>query len=163
MTWTEIRAHYAALYARAQAGGTTQKVIAARGGITGQNNVSRLLSNDRRGPSVEIFVHAVEGLGLSLSQFFAEMEGYVANSAAAAAAAPSEERPIHHGDSSLSGALTQNDPARLDQQQIRTIIHAATEGILARLDRIDARMAQLDAIDGDVPTQTAAARTGHFG
>src|SRR4029434_6984815 len=65
MTWLEIRAYYAALHAQARVCGATQKAIASQRG-TGQNSVSRLLSNDRRGPSVEIFVRAVEGLGLSL-------------------------------------------------------------------------------------------------
>jgi transcriptional regulator with XRE-family HTH domain len=71
MTWSEIRAHLAALHAAA---GTTQKAIADRGGIAGQNTVSRLLSNDKLGPSVEIFVRAIEGLGKPVSEFFIELE-----------------------------------------------------------------------------------------
>jgi transcriptional regulator with XRE-family HTH domain len=74
MTWTEIRAHYAALHAEARAKGATQKVIARRGGMARQNNVSRLLSNDKHGPTVETFVHAVEGLGKPLWKFFREIE-----------------------------------------------------------------------------------------
>jgi transcriptional regulator with XRE-family HTH domain len=74
MTWMEIRAHYAALHAQAQAAGQTQQAIADRGGIAGQNSVSRLLSNDNLGPSVEIFVRAVEGMGKSVSEFFLEIE-----------------------------------------------------------------------------------------
>jgi transcriptional regulator with XRE-family HTH domain len=73
MTWLEIRAHFIALHARSEAG-VTQREIAERGGIKGQNSVSRLLANDKLGPSVETFVRAVEGLGLSVAQFFAEME-----------------------------------------------------------------------------------------
>jgi transcriptional regulator with XRE-family HTH domain len=74
MTWREIRAHYAALHAQARAAGATQKAIADRGGIAGQNTVSRLLSNDNLGPSVEIFVRAIEGLGKPVSAFFLELE-----------------------------------------------------------------------------------------
>lgn len=74
MRWMEIRAHYAALHAQAQAAGMTQKAIAERGGIAGQNSVSRMLSNDHRGPTVEIFVRAIIGLGKSVSQFFLEIE-----------------------------------------------------------------------------------------
>lgn len=70
----EIRAHYARLHALARAAGTTQKSVAARGGLAGQNSVSRLLANENLGPSVEIFVRAVEGLGKPLSQFFIEVE-----------------------------------------------------------------------------------------
>src|SRR4029077_3717416 len=72
--WMEIRAHYARLHALARAAGTTQKSVAARGGLAGQNSVSRLLANQNLGPSVEIFVRAVEGLGKPLSQFFIEVE-----------------------------------------------------------------------------------------
>lgn len=74
MTWLEIRAHLAAKHARAQATGVTQQAIAERGGIAGQNTVSRLLSNDKLGPSVEIFVRAIEGLGMSVAEFFSELE-----------------------------------------------------------------------------------------
>jgi transcriptional regulator with XRE-family HTH domain len=74
MTWSEIRAHFAALHAEARAAGTTQQAIADRGGIAGQNTVSRLLSNDKLGPSVEIFIRAIEGLGKPVSEFFAELE-----------------------------------------------------------------------------------------
>jgi transcriptional regulator with XRE-family HTH domain len=73
MTWLEIRAHFIALHARSEAG-VTQREIAERGGIKGQNSVSRLLANDKLGPSVETFVRAVEGLGLSVAQFFVGME-----------------------------------------------------------------------------------------
>jgi transcriptional regulator with XRE-family HTH domain len=74
MTWMEIRAHYAALHTQARAAGLTQKAIADRGGIAGQNTVSRLISNDNLGPSVEIFVRAIEGLGKPVSAFFLELE-----------------------------------------------------------------------------------------
>jgi transcriptional regulator with XRE-family HTH domain len=74
MNWHTIRAHYATLYAQAQAGGMTQKAIAERGGIAGQNTVSRLLSNDNLGPSVQIFCNAVEGLGKSVAEFFLGIE-----------------------------------------------------------------------------------------
>jgi transcriptional regulator with XRE-family HTH domain len=149
MTWGEIRAHFIVIYARARAAGTTQQAIAARGGIAGQNSVSRLLSNDRLGPSVEIFVRALEGLGLTPSQFFAELE-----------ASATETRP-RYGGSSLSDAITPGDPHRLDPQQIHDIVRAATEGLLARLERLDARVAQLGADDGSVPARPSAAPGTH--
>jgi transcriptional regulator with XRE-family HTH domain len=74
MKWREIRAQYAACYAELQEKtGATQTSVAAAGGVA-QNAVSKLLGNHKRGPSVETFVGAVEGLGLSLSAFFAALE-----------------------------------------------------------------------------------------
>jgi transcriptional regulator with XRE-family HTH domain len=109
MTWLEIRAHYIALHARAEAGGLTQKEIAARGGIKGQNSVSRLLANDKLGPSVETFVRAVEGLGMSMAQFFLELAhagsaGTVAE-APAAGEAPATDR-LHRIERALEALST---------------------------------------------------------
>jgi transcriptional regulator with XRE-family HTH domain len=165
MRWMEIRAYFAVVYAQAQANGVTQQAIADRGGIAGQNSVSRLLSNDRLGPSVEIFVRAVEGLGLSLSEFFAEFEKSFATqieaaSQAAAVAASSNGR-ASHGRSSLSDGLTQADTASLDQPPIQPLLRAATQGILARLDRIDAQVEALGGHDGNVPARKPATRRTH--
>jgi transcriptional regulator with XRE-family HTH domain len=74
MNWMEIRAHYAALHAQARAAGLTQKAIADRGGLSGQNAISKLLANTCMGPSVETFVRALHGLGKDVSTFFAELE-----------------------------------------------------------------------------------------
>lgn len=74
MEWATIRRHYERLFALAKKGGATQQSIAARGGLR-QNKISELLDNDRRGPNAETFVKAVEGLGLTLSSFFAQIEG----------------------------------------------------------------------------------------
>jgi transcriptional regulator with XRE-family HTH domain len=55
--------------------------VALRGGLqsprTGkpqQNQISKILSSRTRGPSVETFVRAVEGLGISVSSFFSAIE-----------------------------------------------------------------------------------------
>jgi transcriptional regulator with XRE-family HTH domain len=165
----EIRAYYAVVYAQAQADGVTQQAIAQRGGIAGQNSVSRLLSNDHLGPSVEIFVRAVEGLGLSLSEFFAEFErsfaaqAEAASSAASAASAASNGRTAHANFSLSDRRLTtvRHDPGPQDQPQIEPILRAATQGILARLDRIDAQVAALGRRDGNVPPRPSAPHRPH--
>jgi transcriptional regulator with XRE-family HTH domain len=71
MNWDTIRAHYAALLAES---GRTQHAVAVAGGLSGQNAISKLLANTKRGPSVETLVRAVIGLGVPLSVFFAALE-----------------------------------------------------------------------------------------
>jgi hypothetical protein len=133
----------------------------------GQNSVSRLLSNDHLGPSVEIFVRAVEGLGLSLSEFFAEFErsfAAQAEAAVSASAAASSNGSTAHAHFSLSErrlATVRHDPGPQDQPQIEPILRAATQGILARLDRIDAQVAALGRHHGNVPARPSAARRPH--
>jgi transcriptional regulator with XRE-family HTH domain len=62
--------------------GLTQAMVAEAGGLPGQNAISRLVSNHKMGPSVETFTRAVQGLGIRVSQFFAELE-YIDDLAAA--------------------------------------------------------------------------------
>jgi transcriptional regulator with XRE-family HTH domain len=71
MDWTTIRTQYRALLRQS---GVTQADVARRGGLSGQNAISKLLANTHRGPSVETFIKAVDGLGLSLAEFFAAIE-----------------------------------------------------------------------------------------
>jgi len=73
MQWEQIRALYAQLFRAAKARGETQTTIAQRGGLA-QNQISDLLRNADYGPTVEIFVRAVAGLGISLSAFFTALE-----------------------------------------------------------------------------------------
>jgi transcriptional regulator with XRE-family HTH domain len=72
--WEQIRRHYAARLADARRRGFTQKAVATAGKLSGQNAISKLLANENLGPSVETFVKAVTGLGLTVSEFFAEIE-----------------------------------------------------------------------------------------
>jgi transcriptional regulator with XRE-family HTH domain len=81
MTWSQIRAQYERAFRVARGRGETQTTIAVRGGLlsprTGrpqQNQISKILRSRSRGPSVETFVRAVEGLGISVSAFFAAVE-----------------------------------------------------------------------------------------
>lgn len=72
--WKTIRAHYARLFETAKLERRdTQYTIAARGGL-GQNDVSRVMSNRGRGPQVETFIRAVQGLGIPVSSFFRQIE-----------------------------------------------------------------------------------------
>jgi transcriptional regulator with XRE-family HTH domain len=81
MTWSQIRAQYERAFRVARGRGETQTTIALRGGLlsprTGrpqQNQISKILSSRSKGPSVETFVRAVEGLGISVSAFFVAVE-----------------------------------------------------------------------------------------
>jgi transcriptional regulator with XRE-family HTH domain len=73
--WSVVREEYARRLAAIQEAHkeVTQKHVAMLGGI-GQNDVSRVLSNDNHGPSVEIFLGAVYGLGTTPSEFFIAIE-----------------------------------------------------------------------------------------
>jgi transcriptional regulator with XRE-family HTH domain len=72
MDWGQIRESYARQFAAKK---RTQAQVAAAGGLKNQNLVSKVLRNTHLGPTVETFVRAVEGLGMSVSEFFAELEG----------------------------------------------------------------------------------------
>lgn len=72
--WKALRTHYERLFMEAKTRGETQETVAARGGLR-QNKISKLLSIENLGPQVETFVRAVEGLGMSPSSFFAQIEG----------------------------------------------------------------------------------------
>lgn len=68
-----MRAHYERLFREAKTRGETQETIAERGGLK-QNQISRMFAIATYGPQVENFVKAIEGLGLSVSSFFAQIE-----------------------------------------------------------------------------------------
>jgi hypothetical protein len=71
MHWPVIRDHFAA---RLKASGATQQQVAQAGQLHAQTAISKLLDNEKRGPSVETFVRAVHGLGMTCTAFFAELE-----------------------------------------------------------------------------------------
>jgi transcriptional regulator with XRE-family HTH domain len=71
MDWNLVRDYYAELFSAAQRDGITQKAIADRGGLSGQNLISRLLKNRGSGPTVDTLFKAIEGLGFSVPDFFA--------------------------------------------------------------------------------------------
>jgi transcriptional regulator with XRE-family HTH domain len=111
MEWKALRAHYERLFQQKRRSGDTQQSIANRGGIR-QNDISRLLSQtDGLGPRVETFTKAIEGLGVPVSQFFAEIEKLQnarlrrANHAVENPPLPIPEAP--HADSVPAGSPTQ--------------------------------------------------------
>lgn len=71
--WKQIRA----AFIRAR-GARKQDEIATAGGLH-QSAISKLEANDNRGPAVETFVKAIQGLGMSPSAFFARIEGVPAS------------------------------------------------------------------------------------
>jgi transcriptional regulator with XRE-family HTH domain len=80
MKWLRIRAYYAELFYEAIRNGATQESIAERGGLVKEGGdpkqplISKLLENHKLGPTVETFTGAVEGLGLSMVEFFTLLE-----------------------------------------------------------------------------------------
>lgn len=71
MDWERVRAHYARRFEASQ---STQQDVAAAGQLPGQSAIQKLIANRKRGPSVETFLKAVLGLGITVSTFFAELE-----------------------------------------------------------------------------------------
>lgn len=57
-----------------RARGTRKQAEIAKAGDVYQSDISKLESNDNLGPAVETFVKAVEGLGMTVSSFFANIE-----------------------------------------------------------------------------------------
>lgn len=85
MDWKRIRAQYAQHVADAQATrGLTQEDISIAAGLS-KNAVSRILSNSRRGPTVDTFVRALRGLGVQPADFFEALQSSAADVAALAA------------------------------------------------------------------------------
>lgn len=76
MEWKQIRAHYERAFGAARKRGMTQAKVAKAGGLAGQNAVSKVLHypDTSLGPQVVTLVKAVEGLGLRVSEFFAQIE-----------------------------------------------------------------------------------------
>ena len=92
MEWEHMRAHYVRLLRAAKRDReVTQKQVAAAGGLKGQNYISKIKTASRLGPAVEIFIRAIEGLGLPPSAFFAELEGQPPP-----VRAPQDASPIAH-------------------------------------------------------------------
>lgn len=66
--WATLRSGFIA--AR---GDQPQAVVAERAGLH-QSAISKLENNDNLGPAVEVFLNAIEGLGLKPSAFFLQLE-----------------------------------------------------------------------------------------
>jgi hypothetical protein len=135
MEWDRIRMHYAALLAAAQKRDptVTQESVAAAGGLARQNAISKLLANNNMGPSVETFVRAVKGLGITPAAFFADLD--------------------HHDPPALSLPGPGPDPATpefMDRLRHVEVVLAALTG---------AAVPQPAVPQTDVPSPTAAARS----
>ena len=122
--WKTIRAEYERAFRAAKLRGASQSSVALTGGLVDadgrpqQNVISKILSNDGLGPRVETFVHAVEGLGLSVSRFFARVE----------------HRQVH-GAELVSIEEEEEDPARPREEDRRhafvleTLVGVLAEGL----------------------------------
>lgn len=69
-----MRAHYVRAVRAAKDRGLTQEQAAATAGIK-QHYISKFKTAPNYGPAIELFIRAIEGLGISPSRFFAELEG----------------------------------------------------------------------------------------
>lgn len=79
VVWNVIRAEYVRRLAAIQTAHieVKQRHVAALGGI-GQNDVSRILSpKDTHGPTVEIFLGGIRGLGTTPAEFFTAVQPHL--------------------------------------------------------------------------------------
>jgi len=78
--WSTVRDYYTELLAeQKEQHGRMQADVAAAGGLSGQNAISKIISNYHLGPSVETFLKAIVGLGLLPSAFFLQLEQRVSS------------------------------------------------------------------------------------
>jgi transcriptional regulator with XRE-family HTH domain len=66
MDWRLVREHYKRLF---ESSGRTQTDVARAAGVP-QSAIHKLMANTGDGPSVETLLRAVQGLGITLSEFF---------------------------------------------------------------------------------------------
>lgn len=161
MDWPEILAHFRQLYV---ARGLTQEALAARGGID-QNDVSRLLKNDRLGPYVQTFVRAVHGLGMSLGEFFADLDAAAAahhsDGQSAAPPAAGERAPLRATSSSTKPTRARATPRQKERAHVSEMDvpspHRSAKQQRLNLSRAMARL--FDAMaDAEIPGSDDRAR-----
>lgn len=109
VTWAQIRSAFI------RARGTRKQQDVARAAGLYQSHISKLEANDKLGPAVEVFVKAVEGLGMPVSQFFAQIERQtktdLPSSAVAGITAPSPTPEAKHGRSREVSTAHETTPA----------------------------------------------------
>jgi transcriptional regulator with XRE-family HTH domain len=155
MTWAEIRRHYAVRFTAAKRRGATQESIAKAGGLRGQNTISTMLANRRRGPTVETFARAVEGLGLTPSEFFLAVERSVEHVAATDPATPVS--PVEAVRLELITTRFEILEQRLEL--VTRLEHGRTE-LLQRLERLETALDRLRDDPAPAPVSDAN-RTAH--
>lgn len=127
--WTRVRAYYRQLMTERR---VTQQLVARRGHLR-QKDVSLLLSNARKGPTTETFLRAVEGLGMSVADFFVGFarDQLTAGGGTPTIAPPDQEPGAEHG---AAVSATPRDV-------VETII-AANQTLARTVDRLVARLEQ---------------------
>jgi hypothetical protein len=146
MQWVAIRAHYAACLAHKMRQGATQQDVARAGGLVARNAISKLLVNTAMGPTVETFTNAVEGLGLSVAEFFATLPPAVDPPSAPPCAPPAPRpgsgfaiRSAHDGHSS-SGVAVPSSVSPRELVAFQEEVRAAMAVVTADLERLTKSM-----------------------
>jgi len=129
MLWLHAREHYARLFDAAKAKGWSQAAIARRGGLP-QTAISKLLANDKLGPSMDTFLKALNGIGKGAAQFFAEAEVF-AEVQPSSSPSSSPPRP----SSSLESAV--EAPARSTHRRLHERTATRSTPAVASADSID--------------------------
>jgi transcriptional regulator with XRE-family HTH domain len=101
LDWTDVRAHFEHVMYSELA--LTQTEVATRGGIP-QEYVSRVLLNHKDGPKAQTLIRALQGLGIPLAQFFAELDAAAAASRAQSASVPAPSAPVPRDEEPATNA-----------------------------------------------------------
>jgi transcriptional regulator with XRE-family HTH domain len=126
----------------------------ARSAHLHQSAISKLENNDNLGPAVEIFLNAIDGLGVSVADFFDELERsqnqpLQSGEPLGDTAASNPSREASHGSGSVSAASHKQDLARLRK---------SLQKIEADLRRMEARDRNRAAARGKKAKASASVR-----
>src|SRR6185369_4606710 len=128
MDWKAVRSAFIGTRERLN---LTQVMVAAKGKLP-QSAISKLESNDKLGPAVEVLLRAIAGLGVSVSGFFLHVE-QIQRSSGNNTKVPllTEDPRIHNAASSGTQGVVDALSATLDQAR-DTDLHDAARLALAR-------------------------------
>ena len=165
MEWEIVRAFYAELlHDRRAHGGLTQVDVAATGGLTGQNVISKMLRNDKLGPSVQTFLKAIIGLGMQPSTFFLQLEQRASSTLPVNASSSSPRVPSRPASSSRRPlAPTSAHPNPFADAAVLAAFQRRVEAQVRRLtDQIDQlRSERLERDDRRVSDRPASVGVDH--
>jgi transcriptional regulator with XRE-family HTH domain len=97
MDWRLVREHYKRLF---ESSGRTQTDVARAAGLP-QSAIHKLMANTGDGPSVETLLRAVQGLGITLSEFFGQVEQERSRDGSAPASPLDRPAQLEHFDQTV--------------------------------------------------------------
>jgi transcriptional regulator with XRE-family HTH domain len=138
-------------FAAAKRAGATQESVAKAGGLRGQNVISKMLANRNRGPGIETFTRAVEGLGMTPSEFFLEVE----RSTAHAVGTVPPASPVTPIEAIRLELITTRFEILEQRLELVTRLEEGRADLLERLARLETALDRLRDSPATAPIQSA--------